>query len=392
MSIFDKSRLNRYARDQSDKTRYGLLLVDDELANLHALATYLEEDFIVNTAASGMDALRILEDGDRRQSIQVVITDERMPGMSGNELLSHVRALDPTMQSIIVTGFADVDVLIKAINESQLFHFLQKPVRDLKAARIIVQQAAANCQLKRDNQKLIDGLHRAVHDITMHDAEKLRFLRYLSHEMNTPLNWLSATQAIDLDQLPADIQPLMSCVEQGQQRLKALLATVLRYFEVADRHLEFKVAEVNIDIMLQELLAFWSPRYPATRVVSHLGLADNIHTDGLLLREALGHLIANAFGFSSRDPQVSISSQKEGSNSISIMVEDNGRGMPVEQLGEIFRPFFLSGSAHREEGFGLSLATAERIIVALGGHIVVQSNGPNCGSRFCVMLPVQNIL
>ena len=102
---------------------YKILVVDDESANLRTLARLFREDYEVLTAASGDEALALLVDHD----VALLITDQRMPGMTGIELLKKTVTLRPRMVRIILTGYTDVDALVEAINCGQVYRYVAKP-------------------------------------------------------------------------------------------------------------------------------------------------------------------------------------------------------------------------------------------------------------------------
>ena len=101
----------------------GILIVDDEPLNLRVLRSFLEDKYRIYEANSGEAALAIA----REAALDVVITDQRMPGMTGVELLIRLRALKPDVAGIVLTGFADPGALESAINSAQVFRFLKKP-------------------------------------------------------------------------------------------------------------------------------------------------------------------------------------------------------------------------------------------------------------------------
>lgn len=115
-----------------DETTGRVLFVDDEPEITRSLrATLRRAPFAVRTANSAREALEILE----AEAIDVVVSDERMPEMSGSELLTEVRARHPEIVRIILTGQASMDATIAAINDAAIFRFLSKPVarEDLEA-------------------------------------------------------------------------------------------------------------------------------------------------------------------------------------------------------------------------------------------------------------------
>jgi len=129
--------------------RYPILVVDDEQDNLDAFRFNFRKTFDIVTASGGAEALQILED----KEVAVVVTDQRMPRMTGVELLREVRARQPDAVGIILTAFTDVDVLIEAINLGQVYRYITKPW-DAKEVRGVLQYAIERFHLQRDNKRL----------------------------------------------------------------------------------------------------------------------------------------------------------------------------------------------------------------------------------------------
>jgi putative two-component system response regulator len=102
---------------------YKLLLVDDELANLRLLVRLFSRDFECLTASSGAEAISVLEQHD----VAILITDQRMPQMTGIDLLRHTSRLRPHMVRILLTGYTDVEVLVDAINSGLVYMYVTKP-------------------------------------------------------------------------------------------------------------------------------------------------------------------------------------------------------------------------------------------------------------------------
>jgi len=134
-----------------DVKRYPILVVDDEQDNLDAFRFNFRKTFDILTATSGAEALQILE--GLGKDIAVVVTDQRMPKMTGVELLREVRERSPETVGIILTAFTDVDVLIEAINLGQVYRYITKPW-DAKEVRGVLQYAIERFDLQRDNKKL----------------------------------------------------------------------------------------------------------------------------------------------------------------------------------------------------------------------------------------------
>lgn len=103
--------------------KYKILIVDDEPGNLRALERLFRGQHNVLTAGSGAEALELLQQHD----MALLIADQRMPEMSGIELMNRTVPLRPHMVRILLTGYADVDSLIEAINCGHVYKYVTKP-------------------------------------------------------------------------------------------------------------------------------------------------------------------------------------------------------------------------------------------------------------------------
>jgi Nif-specific regulatory protein len=132
-----------------DTKRYPILVVDDEQDNLDAFRFNFRKTFDILTATSGPEALQILAE----KPVAVIVTDQRMPKMTGVELLREVRAKMPETVGIILTAFTDVDVLIEAINLGQVYRYITKPW-DAQEVRGVLQYAIERYHLQEENKRL----------------------------------------------------------------------------------------------------------------------------------------------------------------------------------------------------------------------------------------------
>jgi len=135
--------------------KHTLLVVDDEIANLQKLKRTFIGTYHVFEASSGAAAFEIA----RRQSIDLVITDQKMPRMSGIDLLRRILKIKPDVMRIILTGYTEVDDLIDAINEGHVYRYMTKPW-DPKELRIVVRQALETLELERENRRLTKELQK----------------------------------------------------------------------------------------------------------------------------------------------------------------------------------------------------------------------------------------
>jgi two-component system response regulator AtoC len=134
---------------------YPILVVDDETDNLDAFRFNFKRTFQILTASGGEEALAILKE----QDVAVIVTDQRMPKMTGLELLRAAQAIRPDAVGIILTAFTDVEVLIEAITLGQVYRYITKPW-DGKEVRGVLTQALERYHLRRENARLHEQLRQ----------------------------------------------------------------------------------------------------------------------------------------------------------------------------------------------------------------------------------------
>ena len=133
-----------------------VLFVDDEPALLENVTINLrKEPYHIVTCTSGAEALELLA----QQPVDVIISDERMPGMSGSELLAQVRTRYPSMMRIMLTGQASLEATIRAINEGEVYRFLTKPCTPVQLAQTI-RDALLIKKLLHASSRLLDATRR----------------------------------------------------------------------------------------------------------------------------------------------------------------------------------------------------------------------------------------
>src|SRR4051812_23084407 len=106
-----------------DPSRYPVLAVDDEPDNLEIIRYNFRQRHPLLLARSGAEALQILG----QKSVSVIVSDQRMPGMTGLQLLARAREVQPDAAGVLLTAYADVPVLLEAINSGLVYRCLQKP-------------------------------------------------------------------------------------------------------------------------------------------------------------------------------------------------------------------------------------------------------------------------
>lgn len=133
-----------------------VLLVDDEPHVVEAFKRSMrKERFQIRSAQSAAQALQLLD----QEPVDVVISDEKMPGMSGSQLLAAIAVRFPDTIRIMLTGHASLELAMKAINEGQIYRFMIKPVSEPELA-LTIRQALEHRQLLRQVASLKETVHK----------------------------------------------------------------------------------------------------------------------------------------------------------------------------------------------------------------------------------------
>lgn len=145
------------------KESINVLYVDDEQTNLFSFKASFRRDFKVFTAISGQEGLDLVE----KENIHVIVSDQRMPGMTGIEMLQKIKESHPEPIRILLTGYADINAVVDAINKGEVYRYVTKPwnTAELKA---IITSANEIFELRKKNKELTEELIKA--------NEKLEFL------------------------------------------------------------------------------------------------------------------------------------------------------------------------------------------------------------------------
>ena len=176
---------------------YSILYIDDEENNLTSFKSTFRRDYHIHVASSGEQALEIMD----KHNIQVVITDQKMPDMSGIEFLEKIVPLFPDCMRMIMTGFSDMDAIIQAINKGNIYRYISKPWNreDLK---ITIDSALEVYNLKSQNKHLIDGLKEANQNLERKVMERTRQIEQQRLNMTDSIHYARRIQRALM--LPSD--------------------------------------------------------------------------------------------------------------------------------------------------------------------------------------------
>src|SRR5579885_2277331 len=138
----------------TDGDKPAILVVDDEAEILYSLRGLLRKEYDFHAAQSGYEALRVLD----RTPIHVVMADQRMPEMTGVDFLAQVRTRYPDVTRLLLTGYADLNAVIAAVNQGQVSHYITKPW-DPDALRLVLREAYEQHHQLAERRRLLSELN-----------------------------------------------------------------------------------------------------------------------------------------------------------------------------------------------------------------------------------------
>ena len=159
-----------------DCKNYQVLVVDDEQDNLDAFRFNFKRSFNIQSVDNGAEALELL----KKHDFSVIVTDQRMPKMTGLELLAKAQELRPDAVGIILTAYTDVDVLMEAINQGTIYRYITKPW-DAKEVRGLLSQAIERFHLLRENRRLTSQLQQYTGYLNNELHSKFDFGQIIGH-------------------------------------------------------------------------------------------------------------------------------------------------------------------------------------------------------------------
>jgi len=389
------------------KINNNILIVDDEIEITKSLNRELRKKFNVFVANSGEEAYDIL----KQNEICVIISDQRMPKMTGIEFFSKIKNEFPDAIRIILTGFTDIEAAINAINEGQIFRYIKKPWNPLDL-ELIINEALESYNLIFENRYLLKEL-KNVNEILLEkneeltnikkkleesDALKTKFLRNISHKIRTPMNAIYGfTSVLNKPELTEDKRKtFISIIQSNSNQLLSTVTDIITISSLETNQEKVKISKVCTNNIILELLSVFKPQTDIynLNIFAKQNLSDKqseIYTDKLKLTQILTYILKNAvkytekgfveFGYNLKDID-------ENNSILEFYVKDTGVGIAAEYNEKIFVDFFqIENSINKNyTGTGLGLSIAKKLADIIEGKITLESELDK-GTTFYLSIP-----
>lgn len=363
-----------------------ILYVDDDQANLTVFDALCGDELPIVTAADGASALKILATTE----VAVLMTDQRMPGMSGSELAAIVRERFPDTVRYLVTAYSDVDSAVDAINQGHVRRYIRKPW-DANELRALLREGV---ELYETMAKVRRLEHR------MREVERIYSLGVVAasvaHELRNPMAVLVGSleiAAMELERLrkeqPAFAEELAAITDMvNHASTGAAQATeVMRGIELSSRRqLRADTCDL-VDVVKVTVKMAAARAKPRGRVITELAPVPKVRGSTTRLGQVVLNLILNAIEALDverrADNAITLRVRPDGEQVV-LEAEDTGEGIPDDIVQRIFDPFFTT---KLDGGTGLGLAISKQIIEECGGTMDVRTRVGE-GTCFTVRVPI----
>ncbi len=365
----------------------AILYVDDDEANRVIFEISFQDQFNILTVESGEQALKLLA----TENIGVILTDQRMPKMTGNQLLKHVKDSHPRVVRVILTAYSQLDPILKAVNEGLVARYIIKPWDKVELEGVL-EWALEAFKLGQEDSALQDRLLQTERLVTLGSIAASVF-----HDLNQPIAYFS-NNCLRLEQLSKACALLENMVAKDStldEKNRELLADLVE--ELPEIASDMKAGcRVMHDLTHSMMRMISEDRvtedgvdpYPIINYSMSLCKGTAIKTRGKItyegpsklpfvritgteLTQILFNLINNAVQALDRTAklsEVTITVKPEDSN-VAFVIKDTGLGMSSDTLERIGKPFVSTKTG----GTGLGVAQCRRLVGKAGGQFNIES-------------------
>lgn len=368
-----------------------LLVVDDEpgilsgvervLRDFAVSYPFMEEEirYEIIEAETGEKAIEIIE----KEKIDIVLLDNKLPGISGIEVLEYIRDQDYDLAVMMITSYASLDLAVKATNYGA-YNFVPKPFtpQELKSA---VEALTKHLYLRRVTRDVKEEGKQA----------RFQFLSVLSHELKSPINAIEGYLRIMKEKQAGDnFDDYMEMINRSLERIKGMRNLILDLLDLTRMESGAKTRNLQRLDVVEIARGVADALEPMAiqrniRIYFDAGESIYLNADRNEIEIIINNLLSNAVKYNKDNGKVFIGVHQV-SDMLNITVEDTGIGMSSEETGLLFRDFVRIKNQKTKliTGSGLGLSIAKKMAELYHGTIEVKST-PDVGSTFTVKIPLK---
>ena len=350
-----------------------VLYIDDEMNNLVSFKASFRSDYLIFLANSTSEADEILSNNPQ---IQIVISDQRMPGTTGVEFLETVKEKYPNMIRILLTGYSDIEVVINAINKGMIFRYLEKPWNPIEM-RLAIDNAFQfyflNDQLRLKNIQLTKNIE-----------ELNRFAYSASHDLKAPVK--SMLGLMNLMKKEGCTDEIAIHLDKSVKKLDYFIDNIIDYYKNGRKQSDQQ--SIDFTAIINQSLDLIKDNYTISDISFDISIDQQLEyfNDEFRIYVILSYLLSNAIKYQKTNSQNKIIHVEiiTSVQSVHFKISDNGIGIANNHISHIFDMFYRGTS--QSTGSGIGLYIVKEAIEKLNGTIRVDSTLGE-GTTFFVEIP-----
>lgn len=384
----------------STQHRYHVLYVDDEEKALRYFRQIFEDEFVVHTAPNAAEGYAILEREGTK--IGILMTDQRMPGESGVELMERARRIHPNLVRILVTAFTDYQTAVKAVNEGRAYRFLHKPL-DPEQLGMVLRQGMEYYETLVEREQLLAEKAEAIRSSLM--ADKVAGMGIMAEGLNHHLrNALTVVRAfIDLAPMklmeeidarpPRDANFWVETQHQAQAQVERIQTLLTHLAHASHSRKLVRADQVNLQTILEDTYNMYSAHFYEKNLRVEFEVSPTLPTllvHGERFRQLWRLLFIEELTHLHPGDRVKVRAQVEkdatGQDIATIVLTDNGGWATQQDRGaNLFDPFYTR--SRRPDDFGVNMMACYVTLHLHGGSIEARRLDPQ-GLELTMRLPM----
>lgn len=361
-----------------------ILIVDDEARQMKALCDMLGDAGFETAGFTGSEeALAALQTA----KFDLLLTDLRMPGLDGIELLRAAQQVDSHLVGVVMTGHGTIATAVEAMQAGAL-DYLLKPFA-LSVALPVLNRALAMRRLRMENERLQEHVRERTAELEASNQELEAFSHTVSHDLRAPLRGIDGFAHIltaeFAAQLPERARALLGSISKCAGDMGRLIEDLLKFSRLSRQPLDRRPVNMVhlVEDVLRDLLSE-TERLVEVRV----GRLPDCSGDPSLLKQVWMNLLANAFKFTRlREHAIVEVDAQTSAKEYVYSVRDNGAGFDMRYVDKLFGVFRRLHRAEEFEGTGIGLSIVQRIVRRHGGRVWAEGI-VNEGATFYFTMPL----
>lgn len=353
------------------------MYIDDEEPNLVAFRAIFRREYHIHTASDADQARQILSENP---DIKVIISDQRMQGITGIEFFASILQEFPEPIRIILTGFADQKAMLDSINKARVYRFLSKPWNE-HDLRQTIQSAIEIYDTRRD-------LKRKQHDVEVALEHLNKFIHTASNEMRSTLVSMHGIVRLSLSNPEGvDVHEFLPLLERGIVEIDLQLRNIINHYN-NNRHLS-NIEEISLEEMVQQASETLEALIDLSKLRMRITnpLQTSLVSDAYKVQLVFNNLISHALNNMAPNQEyldIDIDMNPEGDGA-QIIFTDNSMYVDTDLSGTLFETM-ISGKGKNY----VTLYLVKEAVHNLKGTIEIDSV-ENAGTSYIIHLPNQRL-